>query len=147
MDQQFCGLGIQFRYPDDWELSEELGEEEASITVSSPESAFWSVTVLRHCPDPDEVLQAAVEAFESEYSEMDVSKREATLSNRQVAARDIDFVCLELTNTACLRAFRTPRFTLLVLYQLTDEDLDDQQSTLEAISDSLICESDVEAAW
>ena len=147
MQQQFGGLGIRFRYPDEWTLSEELGDDEATITVSSPESAFWSVTVLRHRPDPEEVLQASVEVFEDEYAERDVSMHEVTLANRPASAADIDFVCLELTNSAYLRSFRTGQFTVLVLYQLTDEDVDEQQSTLEAISDSLICESDIEAAW
>lgn len=144
MQQQFSGLGIRFRYPDDWQLSEELGDDEASITLTSPESAFWSVTVLRHRPDAEDVLQAAVEAFENEYSELDVSIGESTLANRRVSSAEINFVCLELTNTAFLRTFRSERLTLLVLYQLTDEDIDEQQPTLEAICDSLICELDIE---
>lgn len=147
MQQQFSGLGIRFRYPDEWELSEELGEDEASITVSSPESAFWSVTVMRRRPDPQEVLDTVVEVFREEYDELDVEFGQTALANRQVPAVEIDFVCLELTNTALLRSFRTGRFTVLVLAQLTDEDQDEHEETLDAISASLVCESDIEPLW
>lgn len=147
MQQQFRGLGICFRYPDDWKLSEELGDDEASITVTSPETAFWSATILRHRPDPEDVLKTAVDVFRAEYDELDVAMCPTSLANRQVPSAEIDFICLELTSTARLRAFRTGRFTLLVLYQFTDADADDQEETLEAISDSLVCDSDVGPLW
>lgn len=144
MQQQFQGLGIRFRYPDDWRLSEEMGENEVSITVSSPETAIWSATVMRRRPEPEEVLQTAIEVFREEYDDLDVAETHARLANREVPAADIDFVCFEMTNTAHLRAFRTGQFTVLVLYQSSDADMDDHNETLEAISDSLLCESDIE---
>jgi len=144
MDQQYTGLGIRFRYPEDWELSEEVGDVEASITVSSPETAFWSVTVIRHCPEPQTVLQAALQAYEEEYDELDIIESEVELANRYVPEIKIDFVCLELTNIACLRAFQTDSCTILVLSQMNDAELDPQEQVLEEISQSLICESDIE---
>lgn len=144
MQQQFQGLGIRFRYPDDWQLSEEMGENEVSITLSSPETAIWSATVMRRRPDPEQVLQAAIEVFREEYDDLDVEQTQTRLANREVPAVDIDFVCFEMTNSAHLRAFRTGQFTVLVLYQSSDADMDDHDDTLEAISDSLICESDLE---
>ena len=144
MQQQFQGLGIRFRYPDDWRLSEEIGEDEVSITVSSPESAFWSATVMRRRPEPEDVLQTVLDVFRDEYDELDIEESQTRLANRDVPAADIDFVCLEMTNSAHLRAFRTGQFTVLVLYQSTDADMQDHKDTLEAISDSLLCESDLE---
>lgn len=144
MQQQFQGLGIRFRYPDDWRLAEEMGEDEVMLTLSSPESAIWSATVMRHRPDPEEVLQSAIEVFREEYDDLDIEETQTRLANREVPAADIDFVCFEMTNSAHLRAFRTGQFTVLVLYQSSDADMDDHDDTLEAISDSLTCESDIE---
>jgi hypothetical protein len=144
MQQQFQGLGIRFRYPDDWRLSEEMGDDEVSITLSSPESAFWSATVMRHRPDPEEVLQTALDVFRDQYDDVDVEQTQARLANREVPAADVDFVCFEMISTARLRAFRTEQFTVLVLSQSTDADQDDHEDTLAAISDSLVCESDLE---
>lgn len=145
MDQLFTGLGIRFRHPEDWELTEQLGETEASITVSSPQTAFWSVTVLRDRPDPLEVLRAAMVAFEDEYDEIDINESEVEIAMRRVVALEIEFVCLELTNTACLRAFQTDLATILVLSQLNDDECDEYQPILEQISESLLCDDDIPA--
>jgi hypothetical protein len=144
MQQQFQGLGIRFRYPDDWRLSEEIGDDEVTITLNSPETAIWSATIMRHRPDPEEVLQSAIEVFRAEYDDFDIEQSQIRLANREVPAADIDFVCFEMTSSAHLRAFRTGQFTVLVLYQSTDADMQDHEDTLEAICDSLICESDLE---
>lgn len=143
MDRQFEGLGLRFRYPSDWELAEELGETEASVTVRSADSAFWSVTVLRERPDPDAVLAAALDAYRDEYPELDIETFSARLVGRTVPAADIDFVCLELTSRASLRALQSDRCTLLVLSQVTDADMEEHGPILEAISESLICGADV----
>jgi len=42
-----------------------------------------------------------------------------------------------LINTAALRAFETPGFTAVVLYQGTDHELRETRSVLEAITRSL----------
>ena len=135
--QKYSGFGLRFHYPLDWELSEEITQEQVSITVSSAETAFWSVTVLRHCPDPESVLRAALLAYEEEYDEMDFVETEAALATRQAPAVEVHFVCLELTNTAFLQALRVSQFTLLVLYQLNDGELQEQEPVLEQINSSL----------
>lgn len=132
---EYSGFGLQFLYPDDWELSEEVDDEQASITVSSPETAFWSATVIRNRPDPHSVLRAALRAFEEEYEELDIEEAEEAIGDHQSAAAEVNFVCLELTNTAILRVAAMPHFTLLVLYQFQDAE---QESSLQQISDSLV---------
>ncbi len=143
MDQLFTGLGLRFRYPEDWELSEELGEDEACITVNSPSTAFWSVTVIRERPEPLDVIRAVVQAYEEEYDELDLIESEVEVAMRQVQAIEIDFVCLELTNTAHVRAFQTDVSTILVLYQLNDNELDSLEPVLDQITSSLICDTDI----
>ena len=137
MDQHFTGLGLRFRYPVDWELTEQIGETEANITVSSSGTAFWSVTVLRERPEPFDVLRAALLAFEDEYDELDIRESEVELASRRVASVEVEFVCLELLNTACLHAFQTDRATILVLHQFNDDDSDEYEPILEQISQSL----------
>ena len=143
MEQLFTGLGLRFRYPEDWELSEQIGESEASITVTSPQTAFWSVTVLRDRPDPMDVLRAVMVAFEDEYDELDAIELEVEIAMRRVVALELEFVCLELTNTARLHAFQTDRTTILVLYQLNDGESDDHEPILKQITQSLLCDDDL----
>jgi hypothetical protein len=142
LSQEYAGLGVRFRFPDDWELSEDLRDDEASITVSSPESAFWSVTILRHRPDPAAALRAATRAYQEEYEEVDVSESEDVLADRKVRGVDVEFVCLELTSAARLRAFRTGRMTVLVVWQLADLETELYGELLQQICDSLTCLSE-----
>ena len=134
--------GVRFQYPDYWELTEQRQENELSITVSSPETSFWSLTLLPDGPSPDEIMASAMVAFEDEYEELDIYPSEASICDRRSVARDVEFVCLELVNSAFLRAFRLGERSALVLYQGTDHELEETRETLEEITSSLHCEED-----
>jgi len=142
MYETYQGHGVRFRYPAKWELREELDEGEVTITVSSMETSFWSLTIIPQRPRPEEVIESAVAAFQEEYEELDVYATEAELCHRESVSRDVEFVCLELLNGAFLRSFRTERFSTLVYYQGTDEELEETREILESISASLECEGD-----
>jgi hypothetical protein len=88
-------------------------------------------------PSPQEVLESAVEALQEEYAEADIYPSTARIGKRVGVARDVDFVCFELINSAFLRAFQPERFTVLVLYQGFDGELETTRLLLEAISTSL----------
>jgi hypothetical protein len=138
MEEIYEGHGIRFRYPTYWELTEQEDEEAISITVASPETSFWSISLFREGPLPQQVLDSAIEAFREEYPEVDVYASAARTGERAGVARDLDFVCFELINSAFLRAFQTERFTVLVLYQGFDAELETTRPLLEAISASLV---------
>lgn len=142
MQEIYSAHGVRFRYPPDWEVTEEKRGSDVSITVASPETSFWSVTLLPECPDPQRAVESAVQAFQEEYEDVDVYPVEGGLCHRPNIARDIEFVCYELINSAFLRAFRTDRFTALVLYQGTDHELKETRDLMEEISSSLQCDFD-----
>lgn len=137
MQQEYAKHGVRFRYPAEWEVSEQRDGSQLSITVSSPQTSFWTVTLLADRPDPDDIVAAALDAFEDEYDELDVYPAKARVCRRTTVARDIDFVCLELLNVARVRAFRTENFTVMVLYQGTDGEFDEMGPLLEQMTKSL----------
>jgi hypothetical protein len=137
MNRVYESHGVRFEYPEDWILHEQTGQDEVSITVNSPETSFWSLTLLAHRPEPDRVIETALDALRAEYSEVDVYPATGRLGESRTVARDVDFVCHDLISTSFLRATRTPRFTLLVIYQGTDFELDETQTRLEEICRSL----------
>jgi hypothetical protein len=141
MQETYHGHGLRFRYPAHWELTEQDGEGSASITVSSPETAFWSVSLLFDRPSSSDVIEGAVAAFREEYQEVDDYPADVA-GDRETVARDVDFVCFELVSSAFLRAFQTERFTVLVLYQGFDGELETARPLMEAISDSLALDED-----
>jgi len=140
MYETYTGHGIRFRYPSDWQFKERQSESEASFLVASPETSFWSLTLFFEQPSPDDVLESALDAFCEEYDELDIYTVDATPLFPDCLARDLEFVCLELINSAFLRVIPTKRFTVFVFYQATDHELKQTRSVLEGISKTLQCD-------
>ena len=93
MNETYEGHGIRFRYPAHWELSEQPGDDATSITVESPETSSWTVSLFFDGPSPEEVVDSAVQAFREEYDEVDVYPVEDQLgSHRSVAPTSISSV-------------------------------------------------------
>ncbi len=146
MQALYNSHGVRFQYPSDWELSEQREGEQISITVSSPETAFWTLSLFRDCPEPDDIVKAVLDAFHDEYSEMDEYPSRVRVCKRPTVARDIDFVCLEVLNTACVRVFRTREYTVLVLFQWTEAEREATGPILDRITRSLACKEPEAAA-
>jgi len=137
MDATYQGHGIKFRYPSEWEVSEQQEGPQFSITVSSPATAFWTLSLFADCPEPDDVVEAVLDAFREEYDEMDEYPSDARVGKRQTVGRDIDFVCLDRLNSAGVRAFRARQFTVMVLYQHTEVEREETGPILEMMTRSL----------
>lgn len=135
----FNEYGISFEYPDDWELTKQVDEEhgEIQISVSSEESSFWVISLYVVDIPPEDLLNRSLEVFRDEYDELDIYKTDVKLAGKTCLARDLEFVCSELINSAFLRVFQTELFTAFVLYQATDQELQKTRKDLEAISASL----------
>jgi hypothetical protein len=141
MDATYQAHGVRFRYPSEWVLAEQHDEEQFSVTVSSPATAFWTLSLFESCPEPDDVVQTVLDAFHEEYDEMDDYPSSVRIGRRPTVGRDIDFVCVDRLNVAAVRAFRTRKFTAMVLFQLTEAERDDMWPVLERITRSLSCGS------
>ena len=142
MDRVFEGHGIRFEYPDDWILHEQSSPEEITLTVHSPDTSFWSLTLIFDRPDPRRVIDAILETFREEYTEIDVYPSDVRLGDQPTESCELDFVCHDLIGSAFLRAAVAPEFTLLVLYQGADLELDNTQPLLEKINNSLTWDAD-----
>ena len=79
MPRTFDNLGIRFIYPDNWELddSEALGGR-PSVTVYSPEGAFWSVMLDAATADPAELAAEVLNALKQEYAESEAEPASAS---------------------------------------------------------------------
>ena len=140
MADEFSGHGVRFRYPEMWELTEQANDDGVSMTLSSPGTTSWTLQIFFDSPAPQDVISQAVEAFQAEYDESDFYPLQGELCGRPWCGGDFEFVCLELLNSAFLRAFQTEQFTALVLYQGTDLELEETRDTLVAITESLRCD-------
>ena len=138
-DEAFRGHGIQFRYPGDWTVTEDVGPDETTISVQSSGVSYWSLTLIADAPDPSDVVDTVLGVYRGEYTDIDVydtAPRKRVLA----VAKDIDFVCVDLVNSASVLAFRTNRRTVLVVSQGTDRELEVTRSVMESMTDSFLCE-------
>ena len=142
MTQIYEQHGIRFRYPAEWTLGEEQEGETVAITVTSPETSFWSLWLLPDRPNPQQLIDSAIQAFEDDYDDVDRYQSESEICEYPALSCDIEFVSMELINSAFVRAFRTGRFSVLILYQGTDHELEYSKKELIEITDSLECDLD-----
>jgi hypothetical protein len=132
-------MGISFQYPENWELDErEALEGEHGVTVYSPGGAFWSLLLQPARVDPQASAEAALAALRKEYDELDAEPARDEIDDRDLVGFDANFYYLDLTNTAYIRAFRTPAASYLILCQAEDRELAEIDAVFRAMTTSLI---------
>ncbi|MCY2968757.1 MAG: hypothetical protein NT069_34880 [Planctomycetota bacterium] len=139
MSARYAKHGISFIYPPRWELAEQAEPGQVTITISSPGTSFLTLCLFTDRPEPAEVAEAALDAFREEYPELDVYRAQARVGKRSAVAWDVEFFCLEMTNSARVRAFKSPRFTGLLLWQGTDAEFEQTDPMFEKIARSVRC--------
>ncbi len=140
--EPFTGHGVHFRFPRDWTVEEEPSPEQTTVTVQSPGTAFWTLSLFEDRPDPESIVASVMAAYEEMYKELDVYESDVQIFGEPAVARDIDFVCLDLVSSASLVAFQTMNHTVLVLFQGEDRELEVTRPLLEAMTRSLLCDLD-----
>ncbi len=139
MPQLYKKLGIHFQYPDNWTLDEqEALEGNGAVTVFSPEGGFWSVAVHPAQADLPKLLSAAVTAMREVYEQLDSEPAEETIAGHELTGYDMNFYCLDLTNTACVRGIRDGQRTLVIYCQAEDREYERIAPIFHAMSTSLL---------
>ncbi len=137
LDQIYTCEQFSFRYPGYWEIEEQRSDDGLTVTVSTDQGCFWMLTVLDQTTDATEVLDSAVAAFVEEYERIDVYEREDH-SDRGWYRQELEFECSDFIATAILQAIQLSGFTLLLLMQGQDQELENNRETFEAMIATLI---------
>jgi hypothetical protein len=135
----FDRFGLAFEHPDNWMIDTEDAEGRfATVTVYSPSGGFWSVS--GHAPggDPRELAAAVVSEMQEEYRELDVEPMTDVFGGRNLAGFDLNFYCLDLTNTAQVRTLATPAAIYLILCQAEDREWNELAPVFAAITTSFV---------
>jgi hypothetical protein len=139
MPAQFNSLGISFQYPDNWKLDDSdalLGRK--SVTVYSPGGAFWTVAIHPGKSDPGKLAGAVVDVLRKEYPGLEVDDAEETLAGHPLIGHDIAFYCLDLTNTAQVRALRFGGDTYTIYCQAEDREYEKAGRVFQAITITML---------
>jgi hypothetical protein len=138
----FDQFGIRFQYPDNWTLeADDLLRGQGAVSVYSPGGGFWSVTVHDPHDDPGDLVDAVVDTMRNMYEDLDAEETTETIDGREVSGCEMNFYCLDLTNTATVRVLESSRANYLVLYQAEDREFAELEAVFEAMTASLVKQS------
>lgn len=133
--------GVAFHYPEIWELDEAETDDGIVVTVTSDGTCFWSLHILSACPPPPQVVESGIAAFEDEYEDAETTEIKTQMAEMPAFSREVEFSCYELMNTASLHSVRTSDFTLLVLWQGTDHELEEHRRVFELMTATIQADS------
>lgn len=131
--------GIRFAFPENWSLDapgESAGE--MTVTVTSPGTAFWSLSVYPGDVRPAELLAEALAAMQAEYPALEFDDAEEEIEEQLLVGYDLNFFYLDLCNTATVRGFFRGGSTFLLLCQAEDHELAEAEPVFRAITASLL---------
>lgn len=132
-------LGIRFQYPENWSLDEKDAlDGENAVAVYSPGGSFWSVVIYDASLPPEELVEAALTAMRQEYDNLDAEQVREAVAGQKLVGYDLNFYCLDLTNTALIRGIRRGDATYLIYSQADDREFADLEQVFRAITASLL---------
>jgi hypothetical protein len=134
--------GVGFRYPESWKLERDETETGWTVTVQSPQTAFFMLTFDDDMPAQELMAETALEALRSEYPELEADEAVESVAGQPAVGHDIRFFSLDLTNTCWTRSFYGGSGTLLALWQANDLELEEVEPIFQAIRASLHVDTD-----
>lgn len=142
MAAQFEEDGIQFLYPENWELQREDSENGWTVALQSPETAFMVVSFDGEMPEMGLMAQTALDVLRGEYPDLEADDCVEAVAGQPAVGHDVRFFSLDLTNTCWIRSFYSDRGTVLVMWQINDLELEHHEPVLRAICASIKVEED-----
>lgn len=141
-------MGVKFLYPENWTLDDGVDDEESpdarqnSVWVYSPGGAFWSVSIYPPNRAATELAAEVLHTLRSEYESVafDSETVTETVEGQDMVGYDMSFIYLDLTSTAVVRGFTTPRATYVVFFQAEDRELAEIRPVFDAMTTSLLRE-------
>jgi hypothetical protein len=133
--------GLKFQYPENWKLEEETVEDDSpSVSLYSPEGAFWSVTIYADV-DPASASEQALESMRVEYPDLDVDAVTESIAGQELVGYEMSFVCLDMVNTARVLCYGDDRSTYVLMYQAEDRDYTKLADVFSAVTTSMLSAS------
>ena len=137
MPMHFEADGIRFMYPDNWKQTREDAETGWSVTVESPDTAFFMVTFDENMPEAAQVADTVLEALRADYPDLEADDAVESLAGQPALGHNIRFFSLDLTNTCGTRVFYSDTGTVLLMWQAADLEFEAIEPVFKAIRASL----------
>lgn len=135
---------IAIRYPDNWTAEEAEDAESGAwiVTVSSPDMAFFQMSLQPDADHPGDLADQTLETLKGEYKELDWEDVVETVSGQPAIGFNADFLTVDVATSCRVRCLVTDAGPLLLLAQVSDFDRAQHEPALSAIIKSLNVEAD-----
>ncbi|QDU87307.1 hypothetical protein Pla175_06660 [Pirellulimonas nuda] len=132
--------GLHFLYPSDWTLDESNDDDDATaqVTVLGRDTAFWTVSLYSGLLDTQQTAADLLSAMREEYPDLESEEVSEPIGAVLLVGNDMRFTYLDLTSTALTRVFHRGHDTCVVLYQAEDEEMEEVESVMRAMTLSLV---------
>ena len=137
MSKEFSGDGLSFSYPDKWVLEQEKSPTGWTVTLQSPGTAFAMIQLDRDLPDPQQMIDEALETLRSDYPTLEAESTLETIAGEMAIGHDLEFFSMDLLNSAWTRSFYGPAGTVFLLCQVTDADREEYEPGLKEVTRSM----------
>lgn len=137
MPKQFREGCLSFSYPDNWMLERQDSDNGWTVTLQSPDTAFFLLTLDKECPECDHMADTVLNTMRAEYPQLESDDSAGQIAGQWAIGHDMSFIRFDLTNTCWTRCFDTPDGTALLMCQATDHELPHLEPVLRAICASL----------
>lgn len=136
---QYSGMNLQFRYPENWKLSEESeGGVVHAVNIESPDHAFFAINRYRNASDPDAILEEAVEAMVSEYDSLEEEEGTIEVQGTEFPTRIVRFYFLDLLVACQFVTIPDQKDQLLFQFQAEDRDFEKLHLVFQAMMHSVV---------
>lgn len=135
----FNRFGLAFDYPENWSVDTDDSQDRyAAVTVYSPEGGFWSVSGHAAGGDPAELTGAVLAQMRKDYQDLDSERADDEVFGHRLVGLDMNFYCLDLTNTAQARTLETADAIYLIFCQAEDREWERISPVFAAITASFV---------
>ena len=136
---RFARFGLAFDHPDNWSVDiDDAAGLGSAVTVYAPDGGFWSVSAHEPGGPASELAAAVVQEMREQYQELDSEPAEERVGDRVLRGFDMNFYCLDLTNTAQVRTLETPGAVYLLLCQAEDREWEETAPVFAAMTASFV---------
>ena len=131
--------GIQFLYPDNWKIMDEQAvSNPPSVTLQSPGTGYWSLTIYPDSFNPEQLVQETVDAIREEYDSVEVEPVTCSYGDQLASGYHMAFYCLDLIVNAQAVSLRVGSQTVLFVYQAEDSEFRQLDPVFEALAVSVL---------
>jgi hypothetical protein len=140
MTATFNKAGIQFQYPENWEITDEnMLDIPRTVSLQSPGGGFWALMLYEDPVDPKAVLEETLSQMREEYENLESSEHVEQFDDIEASGYEMFFYCFDLL--VCARAIVIQDVndqTFLIICQAEDRDFTRYEPVFRAITTSLL---------